>query len=548
MRIALAQFNPTIGDVEGNVALIVERVRAARAERSDIVLFPEQAIIGYPAKDLLLRRELIAANVAALDRIAVETRDIAVVVGFAEPVDKPRGRPLYNAVALLLGGRIVARRRKRLLPTYDIFDELRYFEPGGPDAPIDLLGRRVGLTICEDMWSEQSGLFARPIYSCDPVAELAAAGADLILNLSASPFDVGKFDERHAIMSGHSKRLRIPLVYVNQVGGNDELIFDGSSCAFDAEGRLVARARSFDEDLLLVDLDRPAAARIEPAPAAVASIHDALVMGLRDYTRKCGFRSAVVGLSGGIDSALVAALAAAALGPEQVHGIAMPSRYSSEHSVTDARLLARNLGIRFSIIEIEPMHAAIEGALRPAFEGRPPDVTEENVQARIRGLTLMAVSNKFGTILLTTGNKSELAVGYCTLYGDMCGGLAVISDVPKTIVYALARHVNAKAGWTVIPEGSLTKPPSAELRPNQTDQDTLPPYDVLDAILERYEERLETIDEIVAAGFDAAVVRDVVRKISRSEYKRQQAAPGLKVTSRAFGFGRRMPIAARDVS
>jgi NAD+ synthetase len=346
-------------------------------------------------------------------------------------------------------------------------------------------------------------------------------------------------------MSAHARHHRVPVLFVNQVGGNDELVFDGSSSVVDAQGRLVGQARALAEDVLLIDLAELLATRIEPQPTGPASLHDALVLGLRDYVRKCGFRQVVVGLSGGVDSAVVAALAATALGPANVQGVAMPSRFSSDHSLGDARELAANLGIDFSVIAIEPMHAAYEQSLQPLFAGRPPDIAEENIQARVRGGLLMALSNKFGRLLLTTGNKSELAVGYCTLYGDMAGGLAVISDVPKTMVYMLARYINERVGRPLIPQRTLTKPPSAELRPDQTDQDTLPPYDILDAILERYEVRLEGVDEIVAAGFDRNVVHDVIRKIQGSEYKRQQAAPGLKVTSRAFGFGRRMPIAAR---
>jgi len=543
VKVALAQANPTIGDIEGNTAGILRRIEQATAAGAELVIFPEQAVIGYPAKDLLLRREVIDANVAALQRIAAHTTQIAVLVGYAEPNEQPFGRPVFNTAALLSEGRVAARWRKWLLPTYDVFDEARYFEPAGPQAVFEHRGRRLGVTICEDMLSEP--MFGRPLYSGDPVGELADAGADLLINVSASPYWLDKQRWRGGVMAEHAQRHRLPIVYVNQVGGNDELLFDGASCVVDAEGRVAAQARAFEEDLLLVDLDSLPAARREAIPEGPAGVHNALVMGLRDYLRKCGFRSAVIGLSGGIDSAVVAALAAEALGPEQVHGVAMPSRYSSEHSVADARALAENLGIGFSIVEIEPMHAAFEQALAACLSKGPPGVTEENIQARVRGVILMAFSNKLGSLLLTTGNKSEVAVGYCTLYGDMAGGLAVISDVPKTMVYEVARHINQRAGRALIPQSTLTKPPSAELKPDQTDQDSLPEYDVLDAILERYEERLQSSDEIIAAGFDPAAVKDVIRKIQTSEYKRQQAAPGLKVTSRAFGFGRRMPIAAR---
>jgi len=543
VKIALIQTNPTIGDVNGNTQAILERLAQARAAGAALAVFPEQAILGYPAKDLLLRREIIHYNVEALGRVAAAAQDIAVLVGYAEPNERPHGRPVFNSAALLEGGRAVARWRKRLLPTYDVFDEARYFEPAGPQPVVDLHGVRLGVTICEDLLSEP--MLGRPLYDCDPVADQVAAGAKLVVNISASPYYVDKHPWRVARMAEHARRHGCPVLYANQVGGNDELLFDGASCAIDAAGRCVGQARSFETDMLLVDLDDLAATRCEPVPPGVAGVHRALVRGLADYLRKCGFRSVVIGLSGGIDSAVVAALAAEALGPENVLGVAMPSRYSSTHSVDDARQLAKNLGVRFEIVPIETMHRAFEQALAPQFAGREPDVTEENIQARVRGNILMSLSNKFGSLLLTTGNKSEVAVGYCTLYGDMAGGLAVISDVPKTMVYALARHINDAAGRTLIPERTLTKPPSAELRPDQFDQQSLPPYDVLDAILEAYEERLESRDEIVARGFDPAVVDEVIRKIRISEYKRQQAAPGLKVTSRAFGFGRRMPIAAR---
>ncbi len=555
MKIALIQIDPTIGDVDGNAARVIEHVARAESLGADLAVFSEQVILGYPAKDLLLRSEIITQNVAALRRIAEKASRIGVVVGFAEPTDRAAGRPLFNSAALLTGGRVAGVSRKRLLPTYDVFDEARYFDTGGPQAVFDFGGRRIGLTICEDMWSAER-MLGRPLYDVDPLADLTAAGADLLINISASPYYLQhdaprsplwrpKHDLRLELLRGHARRNRVPIAFVNQVGGNDELLFDGCSCVVDARGETIAQGRAFDEDVLIVDLDRPAEARRESLPGGVASLLGALRMGLRGYVRKCGFRSVVVGVSGGIDSAVVAALAVDALGAARVFTVAMPSRYSSAHSLEDARRLAENLGVSLATIPIEPMHAAFESALAPHLAGGEPGVTEENVQARIRGATLMALSNKFGHLLLTTGNKSEFGVGYCTLYGDMCGGLAAISDVPKTMVYELARLMNRTAGRDLIPARTISKAPSAELRPNQTDQDSLPPYDVLDEILERYEERLQSAEEIIAAGFEPAVVRDVVRRVDTSEYKRQQAAPGLKVTSRAFGFGRRMPIARK---
>ncbi|QOJ13132.1 MAG: NAD+ synthase [Planctomycetia bacterium] len=546
MKIALVQTNPTIGAIAENTAALISRLDEARAAGARLAVFCEQAILGYPAKDLLLRREVIARNLAALNELAGHTRGIAAVVGFAEPNERPVGRPVYNSVALLDGGRVVAVRRKRLLPTYDVFDEVRYFEPGEPQQPVTLEGVSLGLTVCEDLWSREAVL-ERPLYACDPLAELAVAGAEVLINVSASPYWAGKRARRQELLARQARAIGRPIVFVNQVGANDELIFDGASCVVNAAGACVQRAPSFAESTCFVDLGGIASAAALPAlPTGIddAEVHDALVLGVRDYARKCCFRRAVLGLSGGIDSALVAALAAEALGAANVRGVSMPSRFSSDHSVRDAAALAANLGMRFDTIPIEPLHAAAERTMAEVFVGRAADVTEENVQARARGLILMALSNKFGELLLTTGNKSELAVGYCTLYGDMCGGLAVISDVPKTLVYRLARHVNGRAGRELIPRSSLDKPPSAELRPNQTDQDTLPPYDLLDRLLERYEEQLADPAALIAEGFDAALVARVVRMIHLSEYKRRQAAPGLKVTSRAFGFGRRMPIAA----
>ena len=556
MRIALAQINPTIGDLAGNVRKILAFTSRAKAAGASVAVFPELSIIGYPPKDLLLKPQFISDNLRALRLIASKTHGIDVIVGYAEQNTNPVGRPLHNAVALLRAGEIHSKHFKTLLPTYDVFDESRYFEPGPPPDKRTNLVRignvTAGLSICEDLWNDEK-LIPRRLYHQNPIADLHAAGAEVLINTSASPFVVGKHDFRLQLFSSQVKQFGRPLVYVNQVGGNDELVFDGNSVVFDATGNVIAQAKDFEEDLLVVDLRgmgyQPMSSPekeyglVAHATSSVESIRRALALGLRDYVHKCGFKSVVLGLSGGIDSALTAVLAVQALGPDKVVGVAMPSRFSSEHSIADARALAQNLQIDFQVIPIKDIHDAYEQTLTPAFAGRPRDVTEENLQARVRGGILMAFSNKFNHLLLTTGNKSELAVGYCTLYGDMCGGLAVISDVPKTTVYELAEHINATAGRDLIPRNSITKPPSAELRPNQTDQDSLPDYAVLDAILNRYVEEEKGAGEIIAEGFDPATVARVIQLIDRSEYKRRQAAPGLKVTSRAFGFGRRMPIA-----
>jgi NAD+ synthetase len=548
MRIALAQMNPTVGDIPGNGRKIVELIERAAREGAGLVVFPELAITGYPPKDLLLKRQFIDDNLAELERIAARVKGIEAVVGYAERNAAPIGRPLYNAVALLRDGKVVSRHFKTLLPTYDVFDESRYFEPGPPAQRGNIVtvgGRQMGLSICEDLWNDER-LIPRRLYHQNPITDLAAAGAQVMLNISASPFVVGKHAFRVDLLGGQAKQVGRPLVYVNQVGGNDELIFDGNSCVFDAQGRVIAQAKEFEEDLLIADLGE-GTGRMERPSEGVESMHKALVLGLRDYARKCGFKSVVLGLSGGIDSALTAAIAVETLGRDKVTGVGMPSRFSSEHSVADAKALAENLGIEFHIIPIKPIHDAYEQSLAPAFAGLAPDLTEENLQARARGALLMAFSNKFNHLLLTTGNKSELAVGYCTLYGDMCGGLAVISDVPKTTVYEMSEWINRSAGRDVIPRNTITKPPSAELRPDQTDQDSLPPYDVLDAILMRYVEEEKSAGEIIAEGLDEATVMRIIKLIDRSEYKRRLAAPGLKVTSRAFGFGRRMPMAQNYV-
>ncbi|MBI4718117.1 MAG: NAD+ synthase [Planctomycetes bacterium] len=548
MKVALAQINTTVADIDGNTARILDRLRSAQDAGADLVVFPELSVFGYPPKDLVRRRDLVQRNVAALERIAGCCTSVTAVVGFVAPDPGGGGTGILNAAAVCRGGRIIATYAKRLLPTYDVFDESRYFNVGDEVrvVPCGAGGSDtgVGLTICEDLWNDRQ-FEDRRIYGVDPVAQTVAAGAGLLLNLSASPYRAGKQEQRERLFTQQVRDHGVSLVYVNLVGGNDDLLFDGASLTIDAQGNVVARAKAFDEDLLLVDLSAPDTARRECYPRRIEGIRRALVMGLRDYIVKCGFGGVVLGLSGGVDSAVTAVLAVEAVGRQSVHGVAMPSRYSSAHSLEDAGLLAENLGIRFSVLPIEGVHRAAEQALVEPFAGTPPGIAEENVQARIRGTFLMALSNKSGALLLTTGNKSELAVGYCTLYGDMCGGLAVLSDVPKTVVYELARHLNATWTGPCIPQRTLDKPPSAELKPDQADQDTLPPYEVLDAILELYVEQELCVADIATRGLDPVTVERVARWVDRSEYKRKQAAVGLKVTSRAFGTGRRMPIAAR---
>lgn len=542
MRIALAQVNPIIGDIAGNVARLAAAIDEAEAAGAALVVFGELSVCGYPPRDLLLRGGFVERNLAALDELAAHCRRTAALVGYVERNASPRGRPLHNAAALLADGRVAATHVKTLLPTYDVFDETRYFQPGEPPRPLAWGERTIGVTICEDLWDRDA--LGRELYTDDPVARLADQGAEVLVNMSASPYQLGKHARRVDLLARRARRVGRPVVYVNQVGGNDELLFDGASCVAGADGRLLAQATDFDEQVLVVDLDGPRRP-VTSVREGPASLNAALQMGLRDYVAKCGFAKVVLGLSGGIDSALVAAIAADALGGDNVIGVAMPGRFSSDHSLDDARALAETLGLDFRVIGIEPMHAAFEAALAESFGGREPDLAEENIQARTRGMIVMALSNKFGYLPLATGNKSELSTGYCTLYGDMCGGLSVIGDVPKMMVYALCRHINDAAGYDRIPAAILAKPPSAELRPDQTDQDSLPPYPVLDAILECYIERDMDAPAIIAEGFDADTVRRVVHLVDRTEYKRRQAPPVLKVTGRAFGSGRRIPIAQR---
>ena len=549
MIVALGQLNPIVGDIEGNIRLASDAIGRAKEAGADLIVLPELVTLGYPPKDLLLREGVVQRNLDAIERIAQCCTGIAAIVGYVARNESGGGLRLQNAAAFCADGRVRSTHIKSLLPNYDVFDERRYFQPADTvklchwDSPRD--GRiALGITICEDLWNDEQ-FIDRDQYRQDPIEQLAQQGADLLINISASPFWVGKQLARRDIFARQVREHRVPLVFVNQVGGNDDLIFDGGSMAFDREGMLIAQAKAFEEDLVVLDLANPADSQVRPYPEETDSLIEGLALGTRDYVRKCGFSEVIIGLSGGIDSSVCAAIAARALGPEALHGVAMPSRYSSAHSLQDAEILARNLGIDFRIIDIKSMHQASESTLKSSFAGSVTGIAEENLQARIRGLILMALSNKFGWLPLATGNKSELAVGYCTLYGDMCGGLAVLSDVAKTAVYEIARRMNCQAGHEVIPNRVLTKPPSAELRPNQTDQDSLPPYEQLDAILAGYVERHESAEQIIAAGFEPDVVVDVLRRVDRNEYKRRQAPPGLKVTSRAFGAGWRMPIAAR---
>jgi NAD+ synthase (glutamine-hydrolysing) len=551
MRLALAQLNLTIGAFDRTYEQVRSAIARGRAAGADLVVFSELATTGYPPRDLLDHPSFVQANLDLLQRVAALTDEaLGLVIGCVTPNEAGDGKPLFNSAALCHRGAVAGLHHKTLLPTYDVFDEDRYFEPGTRVDPFDFKGVRLGLTVCEEVWNDRD-FWPKRLYPRDPVRELADKGADLIVNISSSPFTLGKGQLRREMIGREIANTRRPFAYVNQVGGNDELVFDGHSLLFDQGGRLVARGREFEEDFL-VHTVAVGSAPTTSEPVTIADVSaspeeeafKALTLGLSDYVHKCGFSRVVLGLSGGIDSAVVGALAAEALGPAQVIGVAMPTRYSSSHSLGDAEALAQNLGIRFEVVPIDAVFQSYLEALQPLFAELPPDVTEENIQARVRGGVLMAISNKFGALLLTTGNKSELAVGYCTLYGDMAGGLAVISDVPKTFVYRLARYINARAGRPLIPDSSLTKAPSAELRPDQTDQDSLPPYDVLDRIVEGYVERHHDIEAMVRQGLDRATVTRVVSLIDRNEYKRRQAAPGLKITSKAFGVGRRYPIAA----
>ncbi|HUO34951.1 MAG TPA: NAD+ synthase [Candidatus Acidoferrum sp.] len=542
MKIALAQFNPTVGDFEGNSDRILELARNAKNLGADLAVFSELCLCGYPPQDLAERPDFAELNLKQLARLA-KAISLPSIVGYIGEAEDTTGKPVSNSAALLADGKIQFEQRKMLLPTYDVFDESRYFQPGQSQHIFRLGAENLGITICEDCWNDKN-FWTQRLYSRDPVVELMGQGSSVIINISASPFTLDKRSLRLDMLSTIAREQRVPVVYVNQVGGNDSLIFDGSSVGFTPAGRIGALAKAFDEDLVIFDTVS-GEGEIRPQPAdELEAVYRALVVGTRDYVRKCGFHKAVVGLSGGIDSALVATIAVEALGLENVTGVAMPGPYSSEGSIRDARCLAENLGIEFLTLPIAGAFESYRETLKGPFAGLPEDATEENIQARIRGNLLMALSNKFGSMVLSTGNKSEMAVGYCTLYGDMAGGLAVISDIPKTMVYELARYANQVRHR--IPRESFTKPPSAELRPNQTDQDTLPPYDVLDRILKAYVEDLQSPEEIAHRyEFPLDLVRSVARRVDQNEYKRKQAPPGLKVTSKAFSVGRRFPLAQK---
>ena len=544
MNIGIAQINSVIGDFPGNVKRILAAYRECLEAGAELVLTPELSLVGYPPRDLVFKSQFVPKCLQALDYLAGEIREVPLLVGYVDHHHPSRpGKPFRNAAAWLKNGKIQHRIWKTLLPTYDVFDERRYFEPGDANEPILWNGHRIGVTICEDIWTED--YLQRPFYDRDPVDELSAKGIDLLLNLSASPFHLGKPLLRRAMIGGIARKAKVPVVYCNAVGANDQLVFDGHSLVTDANGRVAIQLAGFTETCLVVD---PFSAVANDAPldsCDAEELYQALVLGVRDYVTKCGFSSVCLGLSGGIDSALTAAIAADALGPENVRGLTMPSPYSSRGSVDDSFALAKNLGIRCDEVPIKNAFEAVKATMQPVFEGKPEDVTEENMQARIRGLMLMALSNKENHLLLTTGNKSELAVGYCTIYGDMCGGLAVISDLPKCRVYEVARWINRER--EIIPWNTIDKPPSAELRPDQKDQDTLPPYEILDGILELYVENQLSADEIISRGYEEATVRWVQRRVDLNEWKRHQAAPGLRVTSKAFGIGRRMPIVQQFV-
>ncbi|MBN1758422.1 MAG: NAD+ synthase [Chitinispirillaceae bacterium] len=544
MKIALCQLNPLVGDIEGNTSRLITTIEEHRTEHCDLFIFPELFLQGYPPRDLLEKQWFNRQSETALLKLVEYSRlvpETGFLFGTVLPSNRSHGKPLVNAAVLLSNGNILLQQQKTLLPTYDVFDETRYFEPSAAVAAVRFKGEILGISICEDAWNDPDHWQSR-LYEREPVSELAAAGATLLINISASPFHMGKEQLRYTVMRNHARKHGLPLVFVNQIGGNDDLIFDGNSMVCGRDGSLQHILPAFEESVFITDLSVHGKTQPAPERDGIGSVHDALVLGVRDYVRKCGFSNVLLGLSGGIDSAVTAAIAARAVGKENVWGVTMPSRYSSDGSIGDSEQLTRHLGIRFSTIPIESSFTALLETLEPFFSGMPPSLAEENLQARIRGTILMGLSNKFNMLLLSTGNKSELAVGYSTLYGDMNGGMSVISDLPKMMVYQLAAYINRNG--EVIPEATITKAPSAELRPDQKDQDSLPPYPVLDAILERLVERGRSLDEIIAEGYDPDTVTWVAQAIARNEYKRRQAPTGLKVTPKAFGSGRRFPIAS----
>jgi len=542
MKIALAQINTTVGDLDGNLDRVRRTLESARRHGADLCVFPELALTCYPPHDLLERSRFIDRNIETLDMLRADTADIAIIMGFAERNSGASGKGLRNSAALIDGGKVVSVHSKTLLPTYDVFDERRYFEPASKVHTVEFRGCRLGISICEDLWNDPD-FWPHRRYDRDPIRELVDCGADLLINISASPFTLEKRKLRPEMLQAAARNYGRPILFVNQVGGNDDLVFDGHSLAVGPDGSIWARGREFEEDLVMVDTDAGSGDVFEPVKSDPAAAVEALVLGTRDYARKCGFGSAVLGLSGGIDSALTAVIGARALGHENLHGIVMPSRYTSDQSMRDAMGVAEALGIPVQLIPIDEIFDTFVEKLAPAFADRSPDVAEENLQARTRGVLLMALSNKFGHLLLTTGNKSELATGYCTLYGDMAGGLAVLGDVPKTMVYELCEEINRQS--PVIPRSILEKAPSAELRADQTDQDSLPPYEILDGILKLHIQEGLDSDEVVKQGFDRETVEKVLHLVRINEYKRRQTPPALKITSKAFGPGRRMPLAQK---
>jgi NAD+ synthase (glutamine-hydrolysing) len=545
VKIALGQINPTVGDFSGNAAKIIRFAEQARSAGAEMILFPELSVCGYPPRDLVERPSFVTRNRTTAEQIAAETRGIAVICGLVTRAEADSGKSVMNSAALLRDGRIEFIQSKMLLPTYDVFDEMRYFAPAHSQQLFGLCGKQMALTICEDAWNDKR-FWNKRLYRIDPIEELVRAGGNFVLNISSSPFWIGKRELRGDMLAAIARNHHVPVAMVNQVGGNDSLVFDGSSLVLAPDGKVIAQGKSFEEDIIFFDSANLTGEMHEQIAGEEASAYEALVRGTRDYVHKCGFQRAIIGLSGGIDSALTACIAVDALGAANVIGVGMPGPYSSPGSISDARALATNLGIRFELLPINEIYQAANATLAPAFTGLPEDVTEENIQSRARGLILMSLSNKLGALVLSTGNKSEIAVGYCTLYGDMVGGLAVISDVPKTLVYRLSAYANSRGGKVVIPQATIDKAPSAELRPDQKDSDSLPPYDVLDTIVEDYVEESRSAEQIVQDhGYDPALVKRVIAMIARSEYKRQQAAPGIKITPKAFGYGRRFPIAAK---